>query len=186
MIPRRISLLLIVVLVVGAITFTTRAALAPKPVVRTGPRLVAVAETRLLMEGLTLPNFQGLEKLLKEKPTRMEAWTFARGQALLIAETGNLLMIRPPHNKGEKLWLNRAGKLRTAAAQLARALAKRDFTASRKSLAAVAAGCNACHKSFRVEKRIIPFADKEEGDDDDQEMEAPDFSLGHTPKTIDR
>ena len=28
------------------------------------------------------------------------AWKFVRGQALLIAESGNLLLLRPPHNAG--------------------------------------------------------------------------------------
>ena len=41
-----------------------------------------------------------IERLLSQKPADVQSWTFARGQALLIAETGNLLMLRPP--KGEK------------------------------------------------------------------------------------
>src|SRR5262249_47946383 len=63
------------------------------------PKLEAVAETRLLMEGMAQPNLRGLDRLLsKEKPGGDEAWKFARGQALLLAETGNLLMLRPPRN----------------------------------------------------------------------------------------
>ena len=68
------------------------------------PKLVPVAETRLLMEGLAHSNFRGLERILKQKPADDKAWTFARGQALLIAETGNLLMLRPPKNAGEAIW----------------------------------------------------------------------------------
>ena len=75
---------------------------------RVVPRLVAVAETKLLMEGLLQPNFRGLEGLLKEKPATEEAWSFARGQALLMAETGNLLLLRPPHNLGRDTWQQRA------------------------------------------------------------------------------
>src|SRR4051812_28081921 len=71
-----------------------RAPAAPKFV----PRFEAVAETRLLMEGLAHANYQGLERLLKEKPADADTWGFARGQALLIAETGNLLLLRPPRN----------------------------------------------------------------------------------------
>src|SRR5882724_1944572 len=71
----------------------------PQPT-RPVPRLEAVAETRLLMEGLANSNFRGVERLLKEKPASNEAWTFARGQALLLAETGNLLLLRPPRNNG--------------------------------------------------------------------------------------
>jgi hypothetical protein len=153
---KRIILVLAAMAVGGVIHFTTQA--APRPVVRTGPKLVPIAETRLLMEGLALANFRGLEKILKEKPGDKEVWSFARGQALLIAEAGNLLMIRPPHNKGEKAWLDRAERLRTAASRLARTLANRDFTASRKGLAEVAGRCNACHQSFRAPVKIVPFA----------------------------
>ena len=77
----------------------------PQKTARPVPRLEAVAETRLLMEGLAQANFRGLEKHLKQKPTEVEAWTFVRGQALLIAETGNLLLLRPPRNPGEPVWL---------------------------------------------------------------------------------
>ena len=59
------------------------------------------------MEGLAHANFRGLEKHLTPKPADAQAWIFARGQALLLAETANLLMLRPPKNKGETLWFER-------------------------------------------------------------------------------
>src|SRR5437899_9199529 len=93
-----------------------------------------VAETRLLMEGLNQANFRGLERLLKEQPADMEAWKFARGQALLIAETGNLLMLRPPRGTAQDVWMDRAAELRDAATTLARAAAKRDWERSRNAL----------------------------------------------------
>jgi hypothetical protein len=140
----------------------------PKTADRTTPRLIAVAETKLLMEGLTLPNFRGLEKLLQNKPKDVESWTFARGQALLIAETGNLLMLRPPHNPGEKVWLSRASALRASATALARVLAQRDFDKSRKALGVVATRCNACHQTFRVKVRITPFAKKDKDAEEEE------------------
>src|SRR5439155_9804511 len=76
-------------LVVGPASSQLRrreAARAPKP--------EPIADTRLLMEALNQANFRGLERLLKNQPADMDAWTFARGQALVIAETGNLLMLR--------------------------------------------------------------------------------------------
>src|SRR5712692_5881748 len=104
---------------------------APRPTARPSPKLEPVAETRLLMEGLNQPNFKSLEKLLKEKPADDEAWVFARGQALLIAETGNLLLLRPPKNPAEDIWMQRASELRDGASKLARAVAKHDYEASK-------------------------------------------------------
>src|SRR5437667_12738265 len=72
------------------------------------PKLEPIAETKLLMEGLAHANFKGLERILSQKPADAQAWTFARGQALLLAETGNLLMIRPPQKEGQTVWFEKA------------------------------------------------------------------------------
>src|ERR1700737_4043838 len=72
----------------------------PPPDKKTEPRLEPYAETALLMQAINLPNFRGLEQILGRKPTGDDAWIYARGQALLIAENGNLLMLRPPKKQG--------------------------------------------------------------------------------------
>ena len=121
------------------------------------PKLTPIAETRLLMEGLAHANFRGLERILKQKPAEAQSWTFARGQALLIAETANLLMLRPPKNSGEIPWMARAMELRSAAAQLAQTIAKRDYEGSRAGLSNLANNCNRCHQTFRVKVQITVF-----------------------------
>ena len=122
------------------------------------PKLEPVADTKLLMVGLASANFKGLERLLREPPKDDQAWVFARGQALLIAETGNLLMIRPPRNPGETSWFDRAMELRTKASQLGKTLALKDFNASRAEFVNLANTCNRCHQSFRIPVQIEPFA----------------------------
>src|SRR5689334_10670248 len=69
------------------------------------PRLEPIAETKLIMEGMTHANFRGLERTLGKNPLDDQNWVFARGQALLIAESANLLMLRPPRNNGEAIWM---------------------------------------------------------------------------------
>jgi hypothetical protein len=130
----------------------------PAPGTKITPRLEPVAETRLLMEGLAHANFRGLERLLTQEPAEEQAWKFARGQALLLAETANLLMLRPPKNQGQPLWFERATELRSQATKLALALAQRDYAASRAGLKQVAATCNRCHHTFRVDVEVAPFA----------------------------
>ncbi len=131
---------------------------APKPAERFMPKLEAVAETKLLMEGLNQANFRGLENLLKQKPDSLEAWGFARGQALLIAETGNLLLLRPPRNQGRDAWQMRATELRDSATALARVLAQQDYEGSRAALGRLANTCNRCHQGFQAPVRVVPFA----------------------------
>lgn len=129
---------------------------------RTTPRLEAVAETRLLMEGLNQTNFRGLQKLLKQEPADDESWRFLRGQALLISETGNLLMLRPPHNAGETIWQERSMELRDTASRLAKAAGSRDYVRSRVGMAELANVCNRCHQTFRVQARMSPAPDATE------------------------
>lgn len=121
-----------------------------------------VAETRLLMNGIAKPNIQGLEKLLAKQPTSDKQWTFARGQALLIAEAGNLLLLRPPKNEGRETWNRRAIELRESATVLGRMIARRDFNRSQTGLLRVAGVCNRCHVNFRVPVQIAPFQKESE------------------------
>jgi hypothetical protein len=127
----------------------------PKKVV---PKLEAVAETKLLMEGLANANFRGLDRLLDKKPAEEQAWLFARGQALLLAETANLLMLRPPKKEGQAEWFDRAMEMRAKATQLAQTIAKRDYDGARSGLVTLANSCNRCHQTFRVAVEIAPFA----------------------------
>jgi hypothetical protein len=122
------------------------------------PKLEPVAETKLLMEGLAAANLRGLANLLRDKPANADAWKFACGQALLVAETGNLLLMRPPRNAdGQDAWRTHAADLRESATTLAQATAEKDYAKARAGLANVANVCNRCHQAFRVPSRIDPF-----------------------------
>jgi Cytochrome C' len=121
------------------------------------PKLEPIAETKLIMEGLLHSNFRGLERTLNQKAPDAQGWTFARGQALLIAEGANLLMLRPPKNQGEQAWFERAMELRTFATQLAQVAARKDLDRGRTSLQTLANSCNRCHQTFRVQVQITPF-----------------------------
>lgn len=121
------------------------------------PKLEPVAETRLIMEGLAHPNFRGVSKFLKEKPADVQTWTFVRGQALLLAETANLLMLRPPQKQGQALWFERVMDLRKSATELAKAAGARDYPTSKAGVVNVANRCNRCHQSFRANVEIVPF-----------------------------
>ena len=141
-------------LLIGSIAlFSVSQAQQPRPA---GPRAEPIAETRLLMEGLALPNFRGIDRQLRQKPTEVEAWVFMRGQSLLIAETANLLMLRPPRSGGQEAWLSQAAQLRDTATRLACSAAERDYDRSRAGLAELANACNRCHQTFRVPTRIPP------------------------------
>ncbi|MCZ2344318.1 MAG: hypothetical protein LC104_21370 [Bacteroidales bacterium] len=117
-----------------------------------------VAETRLLMEGILKANFDGLGRVLQDKPTDTEGWNFARGQSLLIAEGANLLLMRPPTEaRAREEWFARSADLRVAAISVAKAAAAKDYSECRASVADLANSCNRCHTAFRVPTRLVPF-----------------------------
>ena len=120
------------------------------------PKFEALAETRLLMEGMAHPNYRSLQKLLKDRPADNETWTFVRGQALLLAESGNLLLLRPPRNNGRDTWMKLAMAMRDEAAELARKAAARNHPGSKTALVNVANSCNKCHQTFRVKVHVAP------------------------------
>ncbi|OWK41674.1 hypothetical protein [Fimbriiglobus ruber] len=118
-------------------------------------KMEPVAETRLIMEGITKPNFDGLTKLLKQQPTEADSWTFARGQALVVAETGNLLMLRPPKTKAaQDVWLARAAEVREAGVKVARAAGTKNYAEARVALTEMVNACNRCHSGFAVKTRL--------------------------------
>jgi hypothetical protein len=131
---------------------------APRVAPKFEPKFEAVAETKLLMEGLAQSNYLSLAKILQQKPADAETWAFARGQALLLAETGNLLLLRPPRNQGRDTWMKHAMEMRQAAKDLARQAGSRDLEHSRAALVELTGTCNRCHQTFRVPVRIGPEA----------------------------
>jgi hypothetical protein len=110
------------------------------------------------MEGMAQPNYQSVAKILRERPADVETWTFARGQAILLAEMGNLLLLRPPRNQGRDTWMREAMDMRQAAAGLARQTGNRDLERSRSAFVDLTATCNRCHQTFRVPVRVGPDA----------------------------
>ena len=146
--------------VVIAIVLVTAPPVTSQTPAKASVRFEPVAETRLLMEGFAHSNFRGLERILKEPPTDAKDWTFARGQALLIAETGNLLLMRLPKTSGQPIWTDRATELRTTAQNLAKIIASKDFEKSRAGLIGLSNTCNRCHQAFRVPVTISAFAEK--------------------------
>jgi len=141
----------------GLIVLVPTFSQAQAPSRPTAPKLEPIAEVKLLMEGLAHPNFKALDRLLKESPADAEAWQFARGQSLLLAETANLLLLRPPKSaKAEAAWMARATEFRDAAVRLARTTSAQDAPKSQAALLSLATTCNRCHETFRVEMRVKP------------------------------
>jgi hypothetical protein len=152
------SLRLLLLVLAGSLLMTTAPAQDARKDTSPAPRLEPVAETKLLMDGLAQSNYRGLTRLLKSAPPDAETWAFLRGQALLIAETGNLLLVRPPKNAGQKVWMDHATELREQATQVARQAGARDYTRIQAAVQLLARTCNRCHQTVRVPVKITDQA----------------------------
>jgi hypothetical protein len=138
---------------------TTRPPTLPKKAPTFVPKFEVMAETRLLMEGLANSNYRGVQRLLKDKPADNDTWTFVRGQSLIMAETGNLLLLRPPRNSGRDTWMKLAMDMRTKAGKVARAAAARDYAGTKAALDVLRDSCNRCHQTFRIPVKVGPGAE---------------------------
>lgn len=121
------------------------------------PVPLAIARTSLLMDAINLPGFRWLDHTLRTRPTDDRTWRQIRDHAQLIAENGNLLLLRPPKGKRAGTWLDRATALRLQAVDLSDAADKHHYADTRKALVALAGACTRCHKEFHVAVEVTAF-----------------------------
>jgi hypothetical protein len=124
------------------------------------PRLVPLAETRVLMDGINWPNFIALQQGLKRPPRDERSWLALRDNALLIAENGNLLLMRSAGKKADA-WTDRAVSLRTVAARLAEASAEHNASRGRQVLLELARTCDRCHDTFQTGVQIVRWTQQQ-------------------------
>ena len=130
---RTISLAILVVL------FVTGGALAQ------APTLQPVASILQLMEAMVIPSSEALFDVGDNPPKSDKAWVNLSNNAVILAEAGNLLMMRPKDNgdwmKYSKMLVD-AGMFALKAAE-AKDLSKFDEVADRATKA-----CEMCHDQY--------------------------------------
>lgn len=99
------------------------------------------------MEYAFEPPFTQLKASLSEVPKDNKVWKLVKASSLILAENGNLLMLRGPEEDTDT-WNQFAAELRDQGKLLYQAAKKRDFDSSKKHYAGFVAKCNACHETF--------------------------------------
>jgi hypothetical protein len=99
------------------------------------------------MEGVFQGPYRRLKVSMAAEPKDNAGWKAIRGEALILAEGGNLLLLRKPAMDAEE-WVKYSAASRDAGADLFKAAKAKDFTASKKAYEAMLTHCNACHKKF--------------------------------------
>jgi hypothetical protein len=99
------------------------------------------------MEYVNQPVYQRLKSNLSQEPADNAAWTTIKSDALILAETGNLLMLRAP-NENQNAWLEHSVSLREAGQEMYQAAKKKDYQATSTEWMGLLQQCNSCHDDF--------------------------------------
>lgn len=106
------------------------------------------------MEGVFQGPYKRLKTAMAAEPKDAAGWKAIRGDALILAEGGNLLLTRQP-DKSAADWNKHSIASRDAGADMVRSAKAKDFAATKKAYEAMLGHCNACHKQFEDGKHIL-------------------------------
>jgi Cytochrome C' len=121
------------------------------------------AETKLVpvdksmhefMEYFFQPTYLRLKASMAAAPSANEGWKAIKSDSLILAEGGNLLLLRTPLRDPAK-WNESSVAVRDSAGQLYKAARKKDFDACRKTYEQMLTNCNSCHKQFAGGKHML-------------------------------
>jgi hypothetical protein len=134
----------------GAVRPTARA--DEKPAV--GSPVPVETSMHDFMEGVFQGPYRRLKTSMAAEPKDNAGWKAIRSEALILAEGGNLLLLRKPVKDADE-WAKYSAASRDAGAELFKAAKAKDFAASKKAYTAMLTQCNACHKKFDEGKNIL-------------------------------
>lgn len=99
------------------------------------------------MEYICQPTFRRLQASMANAPADNAGWRGVKSDALILAESGNLLLSHVPESDVET-WVELSVAVRTTGGELYRAAKAKDFPAARGHYEAMVKKCNACHDHF--------------------------------------
>ncbi len=99
------------------------------------------------MEYVFQPTYKRLKALMASEPADNNAWKGIRADALILAEGGNLLIIRKSKDDAAT-WDELSTAVRKAGGSMYQAAKKKDYKSARQHYEAMLKNCNACHNKF--------------------------------------
>lgn len=106
------------------------------------------------MEYVFQPTFKRLKPVMAAAPADNAGWKAIKADALILAEGGNLLLIRQPKEDAAD-WVKHSVQVRDFGGQLYRAAKAKDYTTARKHYESMVQNCNACHNQFAGGEHIL-------------------------------
>ena len=116
----------------------------------TGVRVVA--SVKQLHDFLITPASDAVFRVSAEAPTTSKAWLEVHDQALMLAESGNLLMLGSRARDRDQ-WMKMSRALVDAAVAAAAAAEKKDARALEATTDSITVACMECHRPYRDQGR---------------------------------
>ena len=112
----------------------------------------AIATVRQLHDVMMSPASDAVFDASSRQPLDANGWTAARNQALVLAESGNLLMVGT-RVRDNGNWMKMSRALVDAAALAAAAAEKKDANALEAATDSITVACMECHRPYRDQGR---------------------------------
>lgn len=106
------------------------------------------------MEYVFQPTFKQLKPVMAEKPENNQGWKTMKVGSLILAEGGNLLLIRQPE-KDAADWTRHSTEVRDFGGKFYRAAQAKDFDKASANYKSMVQSCNACHQQFAGGEHIL-------------------------------
>lgn len=99
------------------------------------------------MEYVFEPGYKRLKEAMAAEPADNAAWKVIKAEALVLAEAGNLVIIRGG-DEDRTAWIAHASQSRTHGGKLYAAAREKNYAAAQEHWKAMLQSCNACHDQF--------------------------------------
>src|SRR5437762_10813412 len=126
--------------------------LLASPAIAQAPPFQPVATISEIMVAITLPYSDALLYIERNPPKEDSDWETLQMQALMLAESGNLLMVKE-RAKNQGQWMKDARMLVDAGAAAVKATRAKDMQAVLALNDQIVNSCITCHRQFRSNRR---------------------------------
>lgn len=99
------------------------------------------------MEYVFQPSYKRLQAAMASEPADNAGWKAIKAEALVLAESGNLVILRGG-DEDRAAWIAHASGSRTHGGKLYAAAREKNFAAAQEHYKAMLQSCNACHDQF--------------------------------------
>jgi cytochrome c553 len=114
------------------------------------PTFQPVGTTLQLMKAMVIPSSDVIFKISNDAPKNDKDWAVIQNNALLLAESGNLLMM-PGRAKDDGEWMKDARALVDAGSAAFKAANAKDINALGDISDDILTTCETCHKKYKPE-----------------------------------